>query len=157
MSRSSKRSKVDIVPYHHTAGSIPRRSRSWTATVATMRRRSTTTSSMAVLLTGDLVDNDGDDDGGDDGGGDDDGGEDGGEDGGGVLQPAVWACHRRVWPCWKMVLHLDRCFLLPGLTIMRRTTIVSRTEAKKNRSTLLTGSNHDVQENIERCLWQAFC
>ena len=44
-----------------------------------------------------------------------------------------------------MVLHLDRCFLLPGLTIMRRTTIVSPTEAKKNRSTLLTGSNHDVQ------------
>ena len=36
--------------------------------------------------TGDLVDN----------GGDDDCGEDGGEDGGGVLQPAVWACHRRV-------------------------------------------------------------
>ena len=56
---------------------------------------------MAVLLTGDLVDNGGDDDGGDDDGGDDDGGdddggEDGGEDGGGVLQPAVWACHRRV-------------------------------------------------------------
>ena len=42
---------------------------------------------MAVLLTGDLVDNGGDDDGSDD---------DGGEDGGGVLYPAVWPCHRRV-------------------------------------------------------------
>ena len=78
MSRSSKRSKADIVPYLHTAGSIPRRNRNWTATAATTRRRSTTTSSMAVPSTGDLVDN---------------GGDDGGEDGGEVLQPAVWPCY----------------------------------------------------------------
>ena len=32
---------------------------------------------------------------------------------------------------------------------MRRTTIVSRTEAKKNRSTLLTGSNHDVEKKMK--------
>ena len=51
---------------------------------------------MALLLTGDLVDNGGDDDVGDDDGGEDGGGEDGGEDVGGVLQPAVWPCHRRV-------------------------------------------------------------
>ena len=49
-----------------------------------------------MLLTGDLVDNGGDDDVGDDDGGEDGGGEDGGEDVGGVLQPAVWPCHRRV-------------------------------------------------------------
>ena len=54
MSRSSKRSKADIVPYLHTAGSIPRRSRSWTATPAT-RKRSTTTSNTDVLSMGDLV------------------------------------------------------------------------------------------------------
>ena len=41
-------------------------------------------------------DDGGDDDGGDDDGVDNDGGEDGGEDGGGVLQPAVWPCHRQV-------------------------------------------------------------
>ena len=52
MSRSSKRSRVGIVPYLHTAGSIPRRNRSWTARAATTRRRSTTTSSMDVPSTG---------------------------------------------------------------------------------------------------------
>ena len=97
---------------------------------------------MAVPSTGDLVDNGGDDDGGEDGGG---------EDGGGVLQPAVRPCHRRV-TLLEDGFYLDRCFLLPGLMIMRRTIIVSPTEAKKNRSTLLTGSNHDVQEKFEKRL-----